>query len=152
MVRAVLNSVVSSFVRRCSSSPSRNPAANCSMMAVSVALEPSGRLVCCLMVCGMSASRISSGLVAGMAPCRMSALQPALMGLVILPGTTNTSLPCAKAWAAVLRVPLRAAASTISTASAKPETRRLRSRKLQRAVTYGSGSSVECSDKIAPPC
>ena len=148
----MLNSTAFKLVARWISSPSRMPAASCLMMAVSAGVAPRGSVDCRAFSCGSKTAIISSGLVTGVAPWRISALQPALIGLVMLPGTTKTSLPCASACAAVLSVPLRAAASVMRIASASPLTRRLRVRKLHLPTTYGLGSSMQCSDKIAPPC
>ena len=67
------------------------------MIAVSAGVEPSGSLVWLVRESGMNSGattdKISSMLVTGVAPCLISALQPALCGLVMLPGTTKTSLP-----------------------------------------------------------
>ena len=135
IVRAMVNSLMGVPRRRCISSPSRRPWRSSLMMAASSGVLPSGRVAFSLCwrwggVMVMTA-RISAGLVAGNAPCLRRLLQPCESGLVMLPGTAKTSLPCSSAWAAVLSVPLRSAASVITTTSARPATRRLRSRKLQ---------------------
>ena len=68
----------------------------------------------------------SSGSVAMVAPVLSRRLVPSARGSRGWPGTANTSRPCSAAVRAVIRVPERRAASTISTPSAMPETMRLR--------------------------
>ena len=58
------------------------------------------------------------------APALMRLLVPMLSGLVALPGTAMTVFPCSKAKLAVEVVPLRSAASTTKSPSARPATMR----------------------------
>ena len=68
----------------------------------------------------------SSGSVAIVAPVFNRRLVPSARGSSGWPGTANTSRPCSAAVRAVISVPDRRAASTISTPSAMPEMMRLR--------------------------
>ena len=113
IVRALLNSPVCRPSSRWICSPSRRPLLSSAIICDSNRLVPSAKVCWAVMRCGAMTCSISVASVTGAAPCLSSALHPALEGLVILPGTTNTVLPCAKAWAAVLSVPLRALASVI---------------------------------------
>ena len=151
MVRAVLKSLISAFACFCSSSPSRTPWFNNSIIVFSSGVSPTGRDICeglwFSWFCRFITSRISSTDVAGIAPCFSNALQPALSGLVIFQGMANTSLPWFSAWVAVLRVPLRLAASIIITASAKPLIILLRFKKLKGRGSIPSWNS----DIMLPP-
>ena len=66
-------------------------------MAVSPGVAPTGRTVCWFLddvtVVGAMISRMSRADVTGWAPCLRSELQPSESGLVMLPGTTKSSLP-----------------------------------------------------------
>lgn len=127
-------------------SPSRMPVLMALMIFCSFSLSPNTSRESCLALWGNRTPRTSSVSVKGMAPCLMSRLQPMLEGRVMSPGTANTSLPCSRAWAAVIELPLRAAASTMTMASARPLMMRLRCGKFHSLV----GSPMPYSDKIAP--
>ena len=75
---------------------------------------------------GAKASRMSSGSVTRVAPVLSRRLVPSARGSRGWPGTANTSRPCSAAIRAVISVPDRRAASTISTPSEMPEMIRLR--------------------------
>ena len=91
---------------------------------------------------GASALRTSSGSVTMVAPDLMRALVPSARGSRGWPGMANTSRPCSPAMRAVMRVPDRRAASTISTPSASPEMMRLRRGKSWARGTKPGGFSV----------
>src|SRR5256712_6093823 len=67
--------------------------------------------------------------VISLAPSWMSRFVPALVAEVILPGTANTSRPRSPAKPAVIRAPLRSAASTTTTPRLSPASVRLRTGK-----------------------
>ena len=81
------------------------------------------------------------------APLRINSRQPALAGLSALPGTANTSRPCSAAWVAVISAPLRAFASTTTTARHRPLMIRLRAGNMP-----GCGSTVIGVSVTSAPC
>ena len=80
------------------------------------------------------------------APSRISALQPDARASIGWPGTAITSRPWSSAWRAVIRLPDLCAASTTTTALARPEMMRLRSGKCRAIGSIPGG----CSDTSAP--
>ena len=153
MVRVVAKSAGARLDCCWSCSPSRIPAIRSWRIAFSAGVSPRGSLVWVsrglARRCGAITSRTSIASVTGCAPCLRILLHPSESGLVIFPGTENTSLPWERACPTVLSVPLLAAASVTITASATPLTRRFLSRKLH-FVTCTSSPSRH-SDMIAPP-
>ena len=91
---------------------------------------------------GARASMTSSGSVAIVAPVFSRRLVPSARGSSGWPGTANTSRPCSAAVRAVISVPDRRAASTISTPSAMPEMMRLRRGKSCARGTKPGGFSL----------
>ncbi len=94
-----------------------------------------------------SAASTSSGPRTSVAPSRMRALQPAALGRSTSPGYASTSMPSDAAQLAVLSAPLRAAASTTTTASAKAAITPLRCKKWAGRA----GSSGAYGERTAPP-
>ena len=131
-----------------SSWPSLTPLYNRSKTACSSAFSPLWMYVVVTRFLVPSAKRMSSTEVTGVAPVLMRLLQPTLFGLVILPGTTRTSLPCSSANRAVCSVPLRSVASIMRSALPRPATIRLRAMKF----CFRLGVPTGYSEMIAPPC
>lgn len=153
IVRAVENSAADSFDCCCRTSPSRTPLAISCKIVVSAGVSPNSSEGCFRLLDGSKFGAITSSTswaqVIGVAPCLSRLLQPSDSGLVILPGTTNTSLPWDRACDAVFRVPLLAAASVMITASANPLTSLLRFKKEARLNVVLS--PLDHSDMTAPP-
>ena len=72
----------------------------------------------------------------------MSPLVPMLMGALAGPGRANTSRFCSRASRAVIRVPLRSAASTAATPKLSPLMIRLRTGKCQPSGGDPGGNSL----------
>ena len=89
----------------------------------------------------------SSGSVAIVAPVFSRRLVPSARGSSGWPGTANTSRPCSAAVRAVISVPDRRAASTISTPKATPEMMRLRRGK---SCARGAKPGGILADQAAP--
>ena len=80
---------------------------------------------------------------------RIRARQPALAGLSTLPGTANTSRPCSSACRAVISAPLRALASTTTTARDSPLMIRLRAGNIPGCGATVIGVSVTRQPRAA---
>src|SRR5206468_1832567 len=84
--------------------------------------------------------------VTSLAPSCMRRLAPTLVGDVIRPGTAKVSRPRSPANPAVIKAPLRSAASTTTTPSASPASVRLRAGKWPASAGMPGGNC----DRIAP--
>ena len=91
---------------------------------------------------GARTSSTSSGSVTRVAPVLRRRLVPSARGSSGWPGTANTSRPCSAAMRAVISVPDRRAASTMTTPSETPEMMRLRRGKSLARGTKPGGCSL----------
>ncbi len=121
-------------------------------MSTSSGVSPKINCVCSVLLVGAIISKISFVSVTGVAPCFIRALQPELRGLVIFPGTANTSLFWSSAWAAVDRVPERVAASTTTMPSAIPLTMRFLSKNLKGRGGVPGSYSLSIAPSFSTIC
>ncbi len=96
---------------------------------------------------GAISTSTSSQQNTALAPCRIRSWQPDDVRARTLPGTANTSRPCSRACFAVIRLPLRLAASTTSTPSESPLIILLRMGKFLASGTVPGANS----ERISPP-